>query len=95
MLNGVRWCQKNLHVQGREQDKTDEREMGGEGMGGWVVGGKEGSSWMGGKEGSSWVGGKGKIKGRIEVRLPLLKALDNARSRLRGNNAKDRTLTCV
>ena len=72
------------------------REMGGEGIGGWAVGGKEGSSWMGGKR-ESWMGGKRESKGRIEVRLPLLKALDKARNRLRekGNSAKERTLTCV
>ena len=87
----------------------DERETGGEGMGGWAVGGTEGSSWMGGKwmggkEGGwvggkreSWMGRKRESKGRIEVRLPLLKALDNARNRLsgKGNSAKDGTLTCV
>ena len=65
-------------------------------MGGWAVGGKEGSSWMGGKR-ESWMGGKRESKGRIEVRLPLLKALDNARNRLsaKASSAKESTLTCV
>ena len=54
--------------------------MGGEGMGGWSVGGKDGSRTMGGKRES---------KGRIEVRLPAL--LRNGK----GNSAKERTLTCI
>ena len=60
------------------------------------MGGKEGSSWMGGKR-ESWMGGKRESKGRIEVRLPLLKALDNARNRLseKASSAKESTLTCV
>ena len=69
-----------MHVQGREEDKVDEGEMGGDGMGGWSVGGKEGSRTMGGKRES---------KGRIEVRLPAL--LRNGK----GNSAKERTLTCI
>ena len=68
----------------------DDGEVGGEEMGGWSVGGKEGR-WE--------LGGKRESKGRIEVRLPplLSRALDNARNQLsgKGNSAKDGTLTCI
>ena len=72
---------------GRDQDKVEEGEKGGEGVGGWAVGGKEGS----------WIGGKRESKGRIEVRLPLLRAPENSRNRLSGNSnsSKEITLTCI